>query len=97
MDRVLRLVKKFEAAWIFDDLQQGIQLAGNLRNFYTHFDLTLEAKLPVPEERARAMHNLAARLQTLCEVILLCEIGFSHDQIKQQMGETKRLHRRLVE
>lgn len=97
VDRLRRLIKKFKAAWIFDDVQQETQLAGNLRNFYTHYDLTLEAKLPALEERPRAMHNLAARLQTLCEVTLLCEVGFAHDEISRRMHETNRLRRRLIQ
>jgi hypothetical protein len=96
VDRLRRLIAKYDAAWVFDDLRREPELAANLRNFYTHYDRKLEPSLPPEHERPRIMHNLATRLQLLCEVILLTEIGFTGDQIKQRMNETHRLERRLA-
>lgn len=95
-ERLKRLVEKYDAPWLFEDASKDIELAGNFRNFYTHYDPRLEAKLPPSIDRLRAMHNLAARFQTFCEVILLREIGFPADRIKERMQNTKRLHRRLA-
>ena len=95
-ERLKRLVEKYDAAWIFEDAPKEIELAGDFRNFYTHYDPRLDSKLPELKERPRAMHNLALRFQVLCEVILLGEVGFPADQLKKRMRETQRLERRLA-
>ena len=95
-ERLKRLVEKYDAAWIFEDAPKEIELAGNFRNFYTHYDAKLVDKLPELEEQPRAMHNLAVRFQALCEIILLREVGFPADQLKKRMQETQRLERRVA-
>ena len=95
-DRIRRLVEACEAAWIFGDWEADIQLAANFRNFYTHYDLSLLEKLPPLEEQPRAMHNLAVRLQLLCEIVLLRQVGFDFSEVKHRMEKTRRLERRLA-
>jgi hypothetical protein len=96
VDRLRGLIEEFNAAWIFEDVNEETELAGNLRNFHTHYDLALEPKLPPAEERVRAMHNLAARFQLLCEIILLREVGFAQEDVKRRMDDTERLQHRLA-
>jgi hypothetical protein len=95
-ERLKRLVEKYDAAWIFEDAPKEIELAGNFRNFYTHYDPKLVSKLPELKRQPSAMHNLAVRFQVLCEIILLREVGFPADQIRKRIQETQRLERRLV-
>lgn len=65
-----------------------------MRNFLTHFDPEVEERLPSKEDQTRTMHNLAVRLQVLCEVILLRLVGFP--DVRQQIEKVKRLERRGV-
>jgi hypothetical protein len=95
-ERLKRLVEKYDATWIFEDAAKEIELAGNFRNFYTHYDPKLVTKLPELKGQPRAMHNLAVRLQVLCEIILLTEVGFPADRLKKQIQETQHLERRLA-
>jgi hypothetical protein len=95
-ERLKRLVEKYDAAWIFEDAPAEIELAGNFRNFYTHYGPTLARKLPESKKQPKVMHNLAVRFQLLCEIILLREVGFQADQIKKRIQETQRLDRRLT-
>ena len=94
-DRILRLVKEYDAGWIFENESAEIDLAANFRNFYTHYTPKLEEKLPPKEERSLAMHRLAVRLQILCEIILLREIGFHPEELKNKYQETGRMEWRL--
>lgn len=93
-DRIRYLVEKVEAKWLLDD--NAVELAATLRNFYTHFSPELELRLPPREERPRCMHNLAVRLQILCEMTLLEQIGFSCEEVKLKIEKTRRLERRLA-
>lgn len=95
-DRIRRLVQDYEATWIFDDWDVEIRLAANFRNFYTHYDRRLLNSLPPLDEQPRVMHNLAVRLQLLCEIVLLRQVGFDGVEVKQRMVETRRLERRLA-
>jgi hypothetical protein len=42
------------------------------------------------------MHNLAVRLGTLCELILLDAVGFPRDWVKNRMQNTRRVELQLV-
>lgn len=95
-DRLRRLVKTYSASWLFEDPTADINLAGNLRNYHTHFDQKLETSIPPVEERPRVMHNLFVRLQLLCELILLQDVGFDGADPRRRMEATRRLERRLV-
>jgi hypothetical protein len=94
-ERIHRLVEKYDAAWVFDDAAQEIQLAADFRNFYTHYDPKYVSMLPDLKEHPLTMHNLAVRFQALCEVVLLREVGFPAEQLKRRFQETQRLQRRL--
>jgi hypothetical protein len=93
-DRIRRLVDKFDAGWLLS--AEHIALAGNLRNYYTHFDPLVEKRLPPNDERFRRMHNLAVRLRTLCELILLDSVGFPREWVKDRLQSTRRVERQLV-
>ena len=93
-DRITRLVEKFEAGWLLS--AEDVALAGNMRNYHTHFDPLVEQRLPPNDERFRKMHNLAVRLGTLCELILLDAVGFPRDWVKNRMQNTRRVERQLV-
>jgi hypothetical protein len=93
-DRIRRLVARVHADWLLDDNQ--ITLAGDFRNFYTHFDPGIEQRLPPNKERPRSLHNLAIRLQILCEITLLDAIDFPTRDVRQRMDKIQRLERRLA-
>jgi hypothetical protein len=93
-DRIRRLVKDLGADWVLGE--SDITLAGDIRNYYTHFDSKLEQRLPPMAERVRAMYNLSIRLQLLCELLLLRAAGLMPDEMKRRMQETRRLERRLL-
>ena len=95
-DRILRLVQQVKAEWLFDDAKNDIQLAAALRNFHTHFDADVEARLPTKKDRLLSMYNLAVRLQILCELILLTGIGFTVEEACQRVKATRRLEQNLV-
>lgn len=92
-ERISRLVEKFEAGWLLST--EEVTLAGNMRNYYTHFDPQREQHLPPIDERFQKMHHLAVRLRTLCELILLDAVGFERDWVRDRMQNTKRLERHL--
>ena len=93
-DRIRRLARKLDAGWLLSDEQ--IALAGNLRNYYTHFDPEVDQRLPPKGGRFRTMHNLAVRLRVLCELVLLDAIGFPRDEMRNRMQKTRRVERHLV-
>ncbi len=88
--RIRELTEQHSADWLLDI--QAIKLAADMRNFHTHFSPEVEKRLPPKEDRVRCMHNLAVRLQVLCEVILLRLIGFP--DVRQQIEKVRRLERR---
>lgn len=92
MERIKDLVKEHEAAWLLDD--EAVGLAADFRNFYTHYDASVEKRLPPKADRPRCMHNLAVRLQVLCEIVLLDLLGFPG--VRQQIEKSRRLRRRLI-
>ena len=94
VDRIRRLVAKVHAGWLLDD--NDVTLAADFRNFYTHFGLDVEQRLPPKKERSRKLHNLAIRLQMLCEITLLDAIGFSSDEVRERIERTRRLENRLT-
>lgn len=94
--RLRRLVKQYGAQWVFDESSDDLELVGHIRNFYTHYDGEVSSRLPAQDARPAVISNAAARLQILCEVILLQEVGFRPEQIRQRMQETNRLERMLV-
>jgi hypothetical protein len=93
-DRIRRLVARLHADWLLDN--KDVTLAVDFRNFYTHFDLDVEQRLPPKKERTRNLHNLAVRLQILCEITLLDAIGFSSDEVRERIDKTRRLEARLA-
>jgi len=93
-DRIRRLAGKLDAGWLLTN--EDITLAGDLRNYYTHFDPEVDQRLPAKDERFRTMHNLAVRLRVLCELVLLDAIGFPRDEARNRMQKTRRVERRLV-
>lgn len=90
--RIRELTEENRAGWLLD--LEAIKLAADMRNFYTHFSPEVEARLPPKSDRGRCMHNLAVRLQVLCEVILLGLVGFP--DVRRQIEKVKRLERRGV-
>jgi hypothetical protein len=90
-DRIRELVRLVDAAWLLDD--DAIRLAGDFRNFVTHYDPKVENRLPPKADRSRLMHDLGVRLRVLCEMLLLYELGFSNEWIQQRMLETRRVSR----
>jgi hypothetical protein len=93
-DRIRRLVAEVRADWILND--DDVALAADFRNFYTHFDPGIEQRLPPQKDRLRKLHNLAVRLQILCEITLLGAIGFSSHEVRERIDKTRRLERRLA-
>ena len=93
-NRIRRLAKKLDAGWLLSN--RDIDLAADLRNYYTHFDTKVEERLPAKEKRALIMSNLAARLRILCELVLLDGIGFSVDDVRSRMEKIRRLDHLLV-
>lgn len=93
-DRIRRLVEQLDAQWLLSDAD--ITLAGNLRIYYTHFDPAVEERLPARDKRPQKMHNLAVRLQILCELQLLVACGMPIDYVRERMATTQRVERRLV-
>jgi hypothetical protein len=88
--RIRELTEQHSADWLLD--VEAIKLAADMRNFHTHFSPEVEERLPPKEDRVRCMHDLAVRLQVLCEVILLRLVGFP--DVRQQIEKVKRLERR---
>jgi hypothetical protein len=93
-ERIMRVVDNVQASWLLK--AEDITLAADLRNYYTHFDSKVEARLPPIELRFRIMHNLAVRLRVLCELVLLNAVGFSTDEVRRRMETTRRVQRHLV-
>lgn len=58
-ERIKRLVNELNANWLLSN--EDIELAADLRNYYTHFDPKVDQRLPPVERRYRIMHNLAVR------------------------------------
>ena len=90
--RIRELVEQHGADWLLN--KEAIKLAANMRNFHTHFSPEVEERLPPHEDRVRCMHNLAVRLQILCEAILLRLIGIT--DVRQRIERVERLERREV-
>ena len=88
------MVARLHADWLLND--GDVTLAADFRNFYTHFDPHVEQRLPPQEERLRKLHNLAVRLQIPCEIALLEAIGSSDHEVRERIGKTRRLERRLA-
>ncbi len=95
-DRIRRVVEKCNAAWIFIDANKDIELAGDLRNYYTHYDVRIEGRLPSPEAILIKTHNLAVRFQALCQLVLLMEVGFSPEQLRKRIQESRLLEQKLA-
>lgn len=93
-DRLRRLVKDLNAAWLVSE--SDITSAGDLRNYYTHFDPEVEKRLSSMDERGKATYNLSVRLQLLCELVLLGAAGLTTQDMTERMQRTHRLERRLV-
>ena len=94
IERIRRLVGVLDAQWLLSD--SDIKLAGDFRNYYTHFDSRIAKRLPPLDERSRTMHNLAVRLQVLCELQLLVASGLSREYVAERMAKTRRVERSLV-
>jgi hypothetical protein len=94
-DRIMRVVDNVHAGWLLKT--EDITLAADLRNYYTHFDSKVEARLPPMDRRFRIMHNLAVRLRVMCELVLLNAVGFSTDEVRQRIQTTRRVQRHIVE
>jgi hypothetical protein len=92
-DRIKHIVETLNAGWLLSP--NGIELSSYFRNYYTHFDPKIEAKLPPAEERILVMHNLAVRLRVVCELVLLNAVGFKMDSVRELVKETRRLERHL--
>ena len=95
MDRIKRVVANLKADWLLTP--EDIALAADLRNYHTHFDPSLEQRLPPMDVRYRIMHNLAVRLRVLCELVLLTATGFSADDLRNRMERSRRVQRHLVD
>ena len=93
-DRIRHIVESLHADWLLS--KPNIDLAASLRNYYTHFDPKIEARLPPIEERVLAMHDLAVRLRVLCELVLLNSIGFDIEKVHELIKATRRLERQMV-
>lgn len=93
-DRIRFLVKEVGAEWLLDD--KAISLAGDLRNYVTHYSPNIESRLPAKEERSRCMHNLSVRLRVLCELILMRWLGLPASWAKERVEKSSRLERWLA-
>lgn len=93
-DRIRTLVELVDAGWLLDGA--AIKLAGDFRNFNTHFGPDVERRLPPKNDRSRLMYNLSIRLRVLCEMLLLSQLGFSNEWMKQRIHVTRWLRRRLA-
>ena len=93
-DRINHVVDHLNARWLLT--REQVTLAGDLRNYYTHFDPALEARLPPTKGRFRIMHNLTVRLRVLCELVLLDAIGLAGDTVQKQIEGTRRVKRHLM-
>ena len=91
--RIRRLVEKVDGEWLLT--QKDTDQAALFRNFYTHFSPDLEQRLPPKVEHLLCLHNLAVRLQILCELTLLDAVGFSSRDMRKRIEETRRLDKRL--
>lgn len=92
--RIRRLVDKVDAKWLLT--QEEIEQAAVFRNFLTHFSIDLENRLPPKVEHSLILHNLAVRLQILCELTLLDGVGLSSNDMRKRIEETRRLEKRLA-
>ena len=88
-DRIRYLVDSVDANWLLDEA--AITLAGDFRNFNTHFGPDVEKRLPPREERSNSMFDLSKRLRVLCEMLLLSQLGFSKNWMKQRILATRRI------
>lgn len=52
-NRLKRLISTYDASWLFDSPKRDMSLALELRNYYTHYDRSLETRLPPPGDRMR--------------------------------------------
>jgi len=94
VDRIKNIVETLGASWLL--IEKDIELSARLRNRYTHFDPKNDNELPPIEQRFLIMHNLAVRLRTLCELVLLNAMGFPMDTVQERMKSTSRIERHLV-
>lgn len=93
-DRLKHIVETLGAGWLLSE--KDIELSVKMRNYYTHFDPKSEEQLPPLGERFLIMHNLAVRLRTLCELVLLDAVGFSMENVQERIRSTRRIEGRLV-
>jgi hypothetical protein len=94
-DRIRRIVSNLEAGWLLTSAE--ITLAGDLRNYFTHFDPEVETRLPPKDQRYLRAYNISIKLQVLCELILLSAVGFSAAELKQRMEKSRRLDNLLAD
>jgi hypothetical protein len=88
VDRIWSLVEDYEAGWLIS--KKEIVLAADLRNYYTHYDLSKEKVLPPLQDRPVEMDKLGERLRNLCEVILLVQIGLDTKTAQQRIEKANR-------
>lgn len=91
-ERLMAVVQSFDASWLFEDVSRDIKEATQIRNYLTHYDRNGEQRLPPGSDSWLRMIRLSARMQVLCEVILLVEAaGLDRSFVKQRLLETRRL------
>lgn len=88
-ERLQALVSDNSAAWLLNETHS--ELATKYRNYYTHLSSSLQKDLSEKDHRPSKVHELAIRLQLLCEVILLRQTGFQDD--RQRIKRANRLDR----
>jgi hypothetical protein len=92
-ERIRALIERFDARWIFEpDWEVALKRIKDLRNYFTHY-----SRKPPPESLdAASIYNDGSRLQVLCELILLVEIGFQPKEGAALLQKNARLQRLTV-